>query len=41
MAAQDGVTEELNAKYRMRRAGLMNDIAACAREIVYDTVVYA
>ena len=40
MAAQDGVTEELKAKDQMRWTGLMNNIAACAREIVYHEVVY-
>ena len=40
MAAQDGVTEELKAKDQMHWTGLMNNIAACAREIVYNEMIY-
>ena len=41
MAASEGVTEELKARDQMAWVGRMNNIAARAREIVYEEVVYA
>ena len=40
MAANDGVTEELKVRDQMAWVGRMNNIAARAREIVYEEVIY-
>ncbi len=40
MAASEGITEDLKARDQMAWVGRMNDIAACAREIVYKEVIY-
>ena len=40
MAASEGVTEELKARDQMARVGRMNNIAARAREIVHEEVIY-
>ena len=40
MKEAEGVTEELKATDQMRWVGLMNNIAACAREIVYNELIY-
>ena len=40
MAASEGVTEELKARDQMAWVGRMNNIAARAREIVYEEVIY-
>ena len=39
MAASEGVTEELKARDQMAWVGQMNNIAARAREIVYNEVI--
>lgn len=41
MAKKQGVTEELKATDMMRRIGLMNNIRACADEIVLNDIVYS
>ena len=40
MAASEGVTEDLKARDQMAWVGRMNNIAARAREIVYEEVIY-
>ena len=40
MAASEGVTEELKVRDQMAWVGRMNNIAARAREIVYEEVIY-
>ncbi len=40
MAKQQGVTEVLKATDQMKWVGLMNNIRACAEEIVMHEVVY-
>lgn len=41
MARKQGVTEQLKAEDMMRWVGLMNNIRACADEIVLDDIVYS
>ena len=41
MARKQGVTEELKATDMMRWVGLMNNIRACADEIVLNDIVYS
>ena len=41
MAKKQGVTEELKATDMMRWIGLMNNIRACADEIVLNEIVYS
>ena len=41
MAKKQGVTEELKATDMMRRIGLVNNIRACADEIVLNDIVYS
>ena len=41
MAKRQGVTEKLKAKDMMRWVGLMNNIRACADEIVLNDIVYS
>lgn len=41
MAKKQGVTEELKAEDMMRWIGLMNNIRACADEIVLNDIVYS
>lgn len=41
MARKQGVTEELKATDMMRWIGLMNNIRACADEIVLNEIVYS
>ena len=41
MAKKQGVTEELKAEDIMRWIGLMNNIRACADEIVLNDIVYS
>ena len=41
MSAARGVTEELKAADQMAWVGAMNNIRACAEEIVLNEVVYA
>ena len=41
MAKKQGVTEELKAPDMMRWIGLMNNIRACADEIVLNDIVYS
>ena len=41
MAKKQGVTEELKATDMMRWIGLMNNIQACAREIVSNETIFA
>ena len=41
MAKKQGVTEELKAADMMRWIGLMNNIRACADEIVLNDIVYS
>ena len=41
MARKQGVTEELKGKDMMRWIGLMNNIRACADEIVLNDIVYS
>lgn len=40
MARKQGVTEQLKAEDMMRWVGLMNNIRACADEIVLNDIVY-
>ena len=40
MERKQGVKEELKGKDMMRRIGLMNNIRACADEIVSNDIVY-
>ena len=41
MARKQGVTEQLKAEDMMRWVGLMNNIRACADEIVWNDIVYS
>ena len=41
MARKQGVTEQLKAEDMMRWVGLMNNIRACADEIVFNDIVYS
>lgn len=41
MAKRQGVTEKLKAKDMMRWIGLMNNIRACADEIILNDIVYS
>lgn len=41
MARKQGVTEELKATDTMRWVGMMNNIRACADEIVLNEIVYS
>ncbi|EKC80192.1 hypothetical protein LEA_01647, partial [human gut metagenome] len=41
MAKKQGVTEQLKATDMMRWIGLMNNIRACADEIVMNDIVYS
>ena len=41
MAKKQGVTEELKATDMMRWIGLINNIRACADEIVLNDIVYS
>ena len=41
MARKQGVTEELKAEDMMKWVGLMNNIRACADEIVLNDIVYS
>ena len=41
MVKKQGVTEELKATDMMRWIGLMNNIRACADEIVLNDIVYS
>ena len=41
MAKKQGVTEQLKVEDMMRWVGLMNNIRACADEIVLNDIVYA
>ena len=41
IAFKQGVTEELKAKDMMRWIGLMNNMRACADEIVLNDIVYS
>ena len=41
MAKKQGVTEELKATDMMRWIGLMNNIRACADEIVLNDIMYS
>ena len=41
MAERQGITEELKANKQMAWVGAMNNIKACAEEIVINEIVYA
>ena len=41
MAERQGVTETLKAEQPMEWIGLMNNIQACAREVVNNELIYA
>ena len=41
MAQKQGVTEQLKAKQPMEWIGLMNNIQACAREIVNNEIIFS
>lgn len=41
MAQKQGVTEQLKAEQPMEWIGLMNNIQACAREIVNSEIIFA
>ena len=41
MAQKQGVTEQLKADQPMEWIGLMNNIQACAREIVNNEIIFA
>jgi len=41
MAQNQGVTEQLKAEQPMEWIGLMNNIQACAREIVNSEIIFA
>ena len=41
MARKQGVAEELKARGMLRWAGKMNNIRACADEIVLNDIVYS
>ena len=40
MAQKQGVTEQLKSEHPMEWIGLMNNIQACAREIVNHDIIY-
>ena len=40
MAKQEGVTEQLKADDMMKWVGLMNNIRACAKEVVINDLIY-
>ena len=41
MARKQGETEQLKAENMMKWVGLMNNILACADEIVFNDIVYS
>ena len=41
IAEREGVTEQLKAKQPMEWIGLMNNIQACAREIVNNEIIFS
>ena len=41
MARREGITEQLKAENAMEWVGQMNNIRACAREIVNSEIIYA
>ena len=41
MKQAQGITEQLKAENALEWTGRMNNIRACAREIVYDEIIYA
>ena len=41
MVQKQGVTEQLKAKQPMEWIGLMNNIQACAREIVNNEIIFS
>ena len=41
MVKQEGVTEQLKADDMMKWAGRMNNIRACAKEVVMNDLIYA
>ena len=41
MAEREGVTEQLKAEQPMEWIGLMNNIQACAREIVNNEIIFS
>ena len=41
MKQTQGITEQLKAENALEWTGRMNNIRACAREIVYDEIIYA
>ena len=41
MAQKQGATEQLKAEQPMEWIGLMNNIQACAREIVHNEILFA
>ena len=41
MAEREGVTEQLKAKNQMEWVGRINNIRACAREIVEREIIFA
>ncbi len=41
MAKQEGITEQLKAEDMMKWVGLMNNIRACAKEVVMKNLIYA
>lgn len=41
LAEKEGVTEELKARYQMEWVGRMNNIRACAEEIVLRDIIYS
>ena len=40
MAKYEGITEEMKAKNQLKWVGLMNNIKACAEDIIYSEFVY-
>ena len=41
MKQEQGITEQLKAENALEWTGRMNNIRACAREIVHDEIIYA
>ncbi len=41
MAKQEGITEQLKTDDMMKWVGLMNNIRACAKEVVMNDLIYA
>ena len=41
MKQAQGITEQLKAENALEWTGRMNNIRACAKEIVYDEIIYA